>query len=325
MISTRQGCVCDRVRKGQRFDSEKDCPHCWAFWHRPAVNLARGGDGRVFLLPASPDSPSSTTKGCGCGCGKCVTVPSPPTLTLTPASTRAVVTVAVGEEGQRLHAATGEHLCAYAERVGADLVILDWHGHPDWPMSAKFAIPRVLDHYDRIAYVDADVLLRPAAPNLFDLCPADHFGAVDELPWHRAQPRFGREKGYLEFRRRLGFRDVPHLPWYFNCGVYVCPREYQWLLLPPPGPIPAAHCSEQDLVNARLLDACLLGAVRVRQLDRRANWQNWTDHGFAAAPADAVLHWSGAGDGRQDRAAEIRAWAGRRGAGARTFSVQSEK
>jgi len=221
-----------------------------------------------------------------------VTVPQPPAITLLPRSTRAVVTIATGDEAKRLLAVSEPYMRHFAARVGADFHVLDWPGHPAWPMSAKFGIARVLDHYERVAYVDADVLLRPHCLNLFDLCEPDEFGAVDELPFHRAQPQHRREQSYLLFRKRMGFAGVP-LPWYLNCGVMVIPRTCKRLLLPPERPMPKDHCAEQDHTNAQVLDAYLRHEIRVRLLDRRANWQSWQDWGFKAAPKDACLHWSG--------------------------------
>lgn len=230
-----------------------------------------------------------------------VVVPQPSPLDLQPRSPRAVVTIAVGEEGRGLLAVSEPYMRAYARRVGADFVPLDWPGHPQWPMSAKFGIPRVLDHYARIAYVDADVLLRHGCVNLFDLCDSDEFGVVDEFPFHLSKPQHQREQKYQSFRRLMGFRRIPHVPWYFNAGVMVVPRQHRSLLLPPDGPIPAEHCSEQDHTNSRVLDGYMAGDVKVRLMDRRANWQNWTDYGFKHAPPDAVLHLSGGGRERVHR------------------------
>jgi hypothetical protein len=243
-----------------------------------------------------------------------VTVPPPPPLaasTRSPRSDRAVVTVVVGEEAGRLFAVSGPLMRAYADRVGADLVVLDWPGHPGWPMSSKFAIPTVLDHYQRIAYVDADTLLRPGCVNLFEMCEKDEFGACDELPFHRRQPQYGVEARYRQFSAAMGFGDPGPPPWYMNAGVMVVPQTCQRYLRPPARPTPTDHCSEQDHTNASILAAVRAKEVRVRLLDRRANWQNWTDYGFRTAPADAILHWSGAGGNRVSRADDMAAWARR--------------
>lgn len=234
-----------------------------------------------------------------------VVVPAPPDLKLAPRRRRAVVTVAVGDEGRDLFSATAGHMKAYADRLEADFVVLDWPGHPTWPMSAKFALGRVLDYYDRIAYVDADVLLRPGCVDLFDMCAPDEMGVVDELPYHRMSPQFGREAGYHKFREKMKLQPIKYLPWYFNAGVVVVPRSHKELLLPPPNPIPVSHCGEQDHTNSRLYDT----GMKYRLMDRRANWQIWTDHEFRSAPPDAILHWSGAGSARSGRVTSIRHWA----------------
>jgi hypothetical protein len=200
---------------------------------------------------------------------------------------------------------------AYARRLGADFVVLDWPGPDGWPMGAKFQIPRALDHYERIIYADADVLFRPGCLDLFALCAPNEMGVVDELPHHRQQPKFGLEASYQTFRRQMGFRDVAALPWYFNAGVMVVPRSHQKLLLPPEAPLAVApkgvgrHCAEQHYVNARLLDS----GMPYRLMDRRGNWQTWTDWNFDTAPPDAVLHWSGDGHDRQKRVRSIQATA----------------
>lgn len=267
--------------------------------------VAKHGEGVAYCCRDCPDRPREAAQP------RTLIVPQPPPLDLHPRSRRAVVTVVVGTEAQAMHAAARRHLEAYARRLGADLVVLDWPGHPDWPMSSKFAIGRVLDHYERVCYLDADTLCRPNCVDLFALCDDDEWGWVDELPWHRTMSKFGREKAYLAFRREMGFKDVPHLPWMCNAGVLVVPARYRDLLLPPTEPIKPGHCAEQDLVNARVLDGFLDGRVKVRLLDRRSNHQSWTDWGFKAATSDALLHWSGAGKDRKTRPAQIAEWAAR--------------
>lgn len=302
--SPRTAVVPGCVFRGEATGETRSCPTCKGHVEIKLIACAVHGQCTVARQVAGVP--------CCAGCpdrARSLVVPAPPPLALTPTRTRALVTVAVGEAGRALLVASRPHAERYARHVGADFVVLDWPGHPAWPMSSKFGIGRVLDHYERIAYVDADVLLRPGCLNLFDACAPDEFGFADELPFHRSMPQFKREKEHLDFRTRMGFRAVAHLPFMFNAGVMVVPRQYASLLLPPTRPIVPGHCAEQDHTNAQVLDAYLDGRCKVRMMDRRANWQNWTDAGFCAAPPDAVLHWSGAGHGRRNRAAEIAACA----------------
>lgn len=203
-------------------------------------------------------------------------------------NSKALVTVNVGKTGNGPFAISEPLMRRYAERVGADFLVLDWPGHPDWPMSCKFAIPRALDYYDRIAYVDADVVLRDGCVNLFDMCAEDEFGALDELDLHRERPWLGVEAGYRKLRSEMGFEQRKDIPWYFNLGVMVVPWKFRHFIDAPYQPILVHQLSEQNHSNARLLD----GNAKIRMLDKRCNWMHWI-RGFDEAPDDAILHFAG--------------------------------
>jgi hypothetical protein len=228
-----------------------------------------------------------------------LTVPQPPALNLSRKSNIALVTVGVGREAEALLSITEPYMREYSERVGADLVKLDWQGHPAWPMSAKFGIAAALDHYHCIAYVDADVLLRPGCVNLFSQCKPWEMGVVDALPFHRQRHGSTIEADHQDFRRRMGLPLVD-LPWYFNAGVMVVPKSHRELLLPPTTPMLKGFCSEQDHTNYRLLDS----GLPYKLLDRRCNWLQWT--GLSDAPPDAILHFAGL---RTGRLKEMARWA----------------
>ena len=228
-----------------------------------------------------------------------LTVPQPPPLNLSRSSDIALVTVGVGPEADAMLVITEPYMREYAQRCGADFVKLDWPGHPAWPMSSKFAIARALDHYHCIAYVDADVLLRPGCVNLFAQCKPWEMGVVDHLDHHRQMPNLMAEANYLEFRRRMGLPFVD-LPWYFNAGVMVVPKSHRELLLPPKTPMLRRFCSEQDHTNHRLLAS----GLPFKLMDRRCNWMWWT--GLSDAPEDAVLHFAGL---RMGRITEMKKWA----------------
>lgn len=241
--------------------------------------------------------------------GSWLRIPDPPPVSFAPTKPRAVVTVAVGDEGRALLAASGGHLRRYAAECDADFVVIDWPGPPGWPMGAKLGLCRVLDlGYEQVAYLDADTLARPGAVDLFDLCPPDEFGICDEMPWHRRQPQHKLEVGFARFRRVMGFPDGP-AAWYGNAGVMVFGPAHRELLTPPAelwveDAGLGRHCAEQHLWNARLQ----AGGVPVKHLPRSANWQSWTcSDMLRAAPKDAILHWSGAGHDRAKRVAAVTA------------------
>lgn len=272
-------------------------------------------DGDVAVLADGPapevraPAPAKPCAGCGDkkkASNRAVAI-QPPPLGLKPTRPRAVVTAVVGRDAEAMHAITGPHLRAYAERVGADLVVLRWPGTFNHPVTCKFQLARVLDHYERAAFVDADTAIDPLKTvNLFDQCAEGEFGFCDEWEWQTKVPGFDRHAQYQQFRCDLGFRCLDTIPWYMNSGVMVVSRAHRELLLPPTRGILNHHCSEQDWISASLLDSGLPYKI----LDRKCNWQWWTDPGFKAAPADAILHWSGSGP-NEGRVHMIAEWAAR--------------
>jgi hypothetical protein len=234
-----------------------------------------------------------------------VEVPRAPPLPLPlrPTSRRAVVTAAVGAEAEACLRTSGPALLAYARRLGADFHVLTSAPTSSWPMSVKFYLPRVLEHYDQAAYIDADVWVRPGAVDLFELAGDAEWAACNTRQHHeRLNPDLLAT--YRAFLR--DFTDLRSTPFYFNCGVQVA-RASAAHLLGPLRIMPKHHCGEEWLINARVAEAHAKGLLRMRVLDPRANWQNWQDPGFTEAPDDALLHWSGGGVLRIDRAAQMAA------------------
>ena len=68
-------------------------------------------------------------------------------------------------------------MAAYALRVGADFKILRQENRSDVklprPHAVKFYIPSELERYDSVLWIDADCLVSPAAPDLFETVPED--------------------------------------------------------------------------------------------------------------------------------------------------------
>jgi len=255
---------------------------------------------------------------------KYVTVTKPPEYDLPTSSDIAVATVVVGDEAERLHESGLPLLGAYARRLGADLVVLRWPGHPDWPMSSKFAIATLLGPYRRVAYLDADALPLPGCPNLFDVVPEGNFGAYDESSIGDAN-HDRRLDRFVSFRFDHGFSTIPGTvpgtrhktqdeggsgqrwptPFYVNAGVMVMDASHRPLVEAPDFPIIPDHCSEQDLTNSRLHDSLEKWEVRVTLLPRTCNYMWWTDPGFVAVRKPSILHWAGRGVKRY-RAGQMR-------------------
>ena len=201
---------------------------------------------------------------------------------------KAVVTLAVGPNGRDLLAATGPAQRAYADRVGARFVVIgDDAISPDYPLAAKFQLSRIQPHFDRILFLDGDVLLRPDCPDLFAEVPSGSVGIYDDYPDLQTHDWL-----QTEYRALAASQDqpdpTPH-PVCRNTGVVVFDKEHTALWQPPARPYPAVHCAEQHIVNLNLLRA----GYPVFNLPRRFNTQWWSNRESFATSDAPVLHFAG--------------------------------
>jgi hypothetical protein len=132
-----------------------------------------------------------------------------------------------------------------------------------WLRFEKCQLGWLLDRYDRLIYLDSDILLAPACPNLLDLVAPGCFGCVFEdcgTRWWERWEEFARAQ------RKLGpLRCKPD--GYFNSGVMVVDGAHRELfdlkICPPVG----GRWAEQNTFNYH---AHRLGFT-LQPLERRCN------------------------------------------------------
>ena len=143
----------------------------------------------------------------------------PETEESTPARA-ALVTLAIGSGFQDVARATEGSLRRYANRHGLDFVIIDEPLISAHPVYDKFACYHLLDIYERLIFVDSDVLIAPETPNLLDIVPEDSFGAYmvsDHTDLH--------DEAIVLVQEVLGDLSWQHD--YFNGGVMVFSRNHK--------------------------------------------------------------------------------------------------
>jgi len=89
--------------------------------------------------------------------------------------------------------------------------------------SRPLAVYDIYENYDRIFYVDSDVIINENCPNLFDIVPHDTIGLVFEDKGSRLKNRRARI-----VRIKEGFGGVEH--WtsgYFNMGVVITSKIHR--------------------------------------------------------------------------------------------------
>ncbi len=95
----------------------------------------------------------------------------------------AVVTISLYEVYDQIIQYTKPYLELYCNKYGFDLCIIDTIKiNVKSANLEKFQLYDLLDIYDRILYVDADIIIHPNAPNVFDIVPDNLIGAVYDNP-----------------------------------------------------------------------------------------------------------------------------------------------
>lgn len=160
---------------------------------------------------------------------------------------RLVITVATGRIHERLlERDTGPYMQAYADRIGADFVALTGVTQCWWGLE-KMRIRPLIEQYERAMFIDADVLIRGGAPDLFNVVPPGHVGMHDDYPHCKAKNGLA----WLEPARRAMLDsqmvDFYGYPGALNTGVVVTDREQAGIWTPWQNlaDFPRSHVDEQ--------------------------------------------------------------------------------
>lgn len=133
----------------------------------------------------------------------------------------AIVTLVVGEEAEKMAIIAIPFMKEYARKIDAELIVLG-QSKISQELGAhfeKFQIYNLLKKYDRIIYLDIDIIVTPWARNLFSIVNAGKLGVISvEDLFKNSQ----REKGWLDEILGPINWDAP----YFNSGVIVADKSH---------------------------------------------------------------------------------------------------
>ncbi|MDN3517194.1 glycosyltransferase [Aquisalimonas lutea] len=140
---------------------------------------------------------------------------------------KAITTITIGANFENMALYTHPLLKAYAERCGADFLVINerrMHERLNLASYEKFQLYQYFDEYERIAFIDTDILIAPDAPSVFDLTPINMIGAATEELYSKSQ----RDKELTQ--TELGCVQWDNV--YFNSGMMVLSRNQKELLNP---------------------------------------------------------------------------------------------
>ncbi len=197
---------------------------------------------------------------------------------------RGMITFAVGDHLPVLDI-TLPAMRAYARRVGAELIVITDDLRPDWTMANKWRASSYAWHFDRLLWVDSDIVIKPDAPDIFDTYPSG-FGICDEKKNY-----YQRETWYeTEVAQLLASQGIAHeLNVFPNSGVMLYGPEDIDLYREPPKPYPMHWCAEQHWSSYQLDTH----RERLTLMDDRWNWGYIGPHWWSGLDAAYFIHLNG--------------------------------
>lgn len=182
-----------------------------------------------------------------------------------------VLTAAVGDKFERISKLTLPTIASYAKKINAECIVLSeehMNGEisPHW---LKFKIYDYLKKYNRIIFLDSDLIVRSDTPNLFDLVPEDKFGIFNEAGFTNRYPCID------ELIQVYGFIPPKKTEIkYYNSGVMVLSRKHREIFRPPKDYKPLVNSfGEQTFLNYRIQS----NGDQVQELDFNFNRMSCLD------------------------------------------------
>ncbi len=198
---------------------------------------------------------------------------------------KAVVTVCIGDVYSNIARLTHPTLKAYADRVGADFVVLNSKktakSTPHWE---KFAIRDLFKNgYDRIIYVDTDIIIRDDCPNLFEEVPAGMVGMFDEAPFTDRSKEL-----MIDTCKEYGITLPGWNSKYYNTGVMVLSKVHEDLLEKPEKEYFSFY--EQTYINVKIAEK----SIPVHDLSYKFNRMVCMDGHTGEDRYDSyIIHYAG--------------------------------
>lgn len=204
-------------------------------------------------------------------------------------STTALVSLSIpSHQTNRISNLTEPFRKWYAKKIGAEYIVINRPTINAFTMHfEKFQMYNMLNHFDRILYMDNDIIIDEECPNLFELVPFDKFGAVyanNEGEFYSEQ----REDNIIETQIAQG--NVDQKGGYYNSGVMIFNKSHQRIFESPHKMLeifrPQLH--DQDLINYRIAKY----KTEVFPLD--ATFNNFRSRSAPAFENAYIKHFAGA-------------------------------
>ncbi len=220
---------------------------------------------------------------------------------MTERERRALVTLDIGDGLRAMTQVTHPLMRRYAERWSAEFVRITQARDPSqYVCFEKYQLADFFDDFERILYVDGDVLIAPDAPDIFARVPRDHVGGTDVS---RVRTDFAADVRHAqEVMGEIGWRWMDG---YLNAGIYVVSVEHRELMTPDTQRLgrwaqdPDARFSDQTLLNYDLQ------RLAIPFVDLGPRFNHTSIFGSRNRFRSWFIHYAGPGHGFGERVSQL--------------------
>lgn len=280
-----------------------DCPGCDSTTCRACEIVRLGGiayvrDGVTYRLanpPAPPPfvPPEPRVAEIKLDGRTFVTVPpfAPLCLSHRRRSDFAIVTFVAGQRGREMYEISRPSIERYAQRCQADVIVIPPDKQQQYIFTNKWRAGQVFSQYgyERLQWIDADVIVHPDADCLFDVVPENAMGLRFEQNeyLHTDRPEWYAD----EMRELFASQSLPiaPIPPAHNWGMYVASKCHVSAFSPPLQAFPARHCSEQNWSNY----VAIRDGFAIHRLPESTHWMHVWDKPHSRIDGAQFLHFSG--------------------------------
>ncbi len=140
----------------------------------------------------------------------------------------AVVTMTFGSDWEGMGYITHPTIKAYSDKLKSDFIVINMPVVNAKDIGfEKCQLGNLLNYYDRIIYLDTDILVTKYCPNLFEIVPDNDLGAFIESQYEQYSAEVQHSFRIKRTQEKLG--NIGWIKDYFNTGVMVLSKKHAYM------------------------------------------------------------------------------------------------
>lgn len=143
----------------------------------------------------------------------------------------ALATLCIGSFWNEMADLTHPLMQSYSKKINSEFIILNYEQIKEMGVSTdvgyeKYQLYNLLKTYERVIFLDTDIIIRKNCPNLFEIVPEDSLGAFDESSYWIYSREIDHRERILGIQKHYNV-DLGWRMQYVNTGVMVLSQKHR--------------------------------------------------------------------------------------------------